>query len=70
MSTDRLSESDLRKFDASTDPEMLRLAAEVRRLRGLLVAAYEHVLDTPGTEELQAELEREVMEIRAEKHVK
>lgn len=41
------------------------LAGEVRRLRRLLVEVYPHVNDTKGTEQVQAELEREVAEIRA-----
>jgi hypothetical protein len=35
-------------------------AEETKRLRALLKRIYPHVNDTPGTEELQAELEREV----------
>jgi hypothetical protein len=43
------------------------LASELMRLRSLLDRVYDLVDDPPGTEELQAELEREVQAIRAER---
>jgi hypothetical protein len=42
-----------------TEPD--EVLDEVRRLRSLLRRIYPHVMPTPGTDELQAELEREFL---------
>jgi hypothetical protein len=43
------------------------LIAEVRFLRGLLDSVYDHVNETPGIEQVLADLEMEVTAIRAER---
>jgi hypothetical protein len=63
--TARLPDVELRKIEASADKRLAGLAAEVRRLRRLLVEVYPHVGDTRGSEATQAALEKEVAEIRA-----
>lgn len=47
-------------------PEVKVLVGEVRRLRSLLDRAYPLLVDQPGTEGVQAELELEVLAIREE----
>jgi hypothetical protein len=57
----------LRAYLAACDPMSVGLlAAEHQRLRSLLVRFFEHAKDAKGGEELQAELEREALTIRAE----
>lgn len=54
-------------FHVRMDPRRaLRYVAEVRRLRALITRVYNRVDDVPGTEELQAELEGELVSLRGD----
>ena len=52
--TARPSDAQLRKLEEGADVTIAGLAAEVRRLRRLLVEIYPHANDTKGTETLLA----------------